>query len=132
MRGANILATSKNPKGPLSPIQLKDLIEKILDDSKAEEIETIDLRGQSSIADFMVVASGQSSRQVVGFAGKLKEKLLEYGMHIKSEGASQGDWIVVDAYDVIVHLFRPEVRTFYNIEKMWRVEPERVSASAAL
>ncbi len=101
-----------------------------MDDSKAEEIESIDLRGQSSIADFMIVASGQSGRQIAGFASKLKDKLAEYGMKVRSEGEAQGDWVVIDAIDVIVHLFRPEVREFYNIEKMWRsVEDSRAAAS---
>lgn len=100
-----------------------------MDASKAEDIEIIDLRGQSSLADFMVIASGQSSRQIVGFAGKIQDKLLEHGMKVRSEGAGQGDWVVLDAIDVIVHLFRPEVRDFYAIEKMWRNEPERVSST---
>ena len=106
------------------------MIEKILDDSKAEDIEVIDLRGQTSIADFMIVASGQSSRQIAGFADKLKDELLKHGMKTRSEGETQGDWVVIDAIDVIIHLFRPEVREFYNIEKMWRNEPSRpVSAT---
>ncbi len=114
----------------MQSVDLKNLIEKILDESKAEDIEIIDLRGQSFIADYMIIASGQSSRQVVGFSTKLKDKLHEYGIKIKSEGATQGDWVVVDAYDVIVHLFRPEVRDFYAIEKMWRTEPERLVSAA--
>ncbi len=79
----------------------------------------------------MIVASGQSSRQIAGFAGKLKEELLKHGMKARSEGETQGDWVVIDAIDVIVHLFRPEVREFYNIEKMWRsVEDSRVAAGS--
>lgn len=77
----------------------------------------------------MIVASGQSSRQISGFAGKLKDELLKHGMKTRSEGETQGDWVVVDAIDVIVHLFRPEVREFYNIEKMWRNEPSRTIAA---
>ena len=111
---------------------MKIIIEKLLDDSKAEDIETIDLRGQSSIADFMIIASGQSSRQIAGFAGKLKDKLQEYGMRARSEGEAQGDWVVIDAIDVIVHLFRPEVREFYNIEKMWRPEAIGRATTAAI
>lgn len=77
----------------------------------------------------MIVASGQSSRQIAGFAGKLKEELLKHNMKVRSEGENQGDWVVIDAIDVIVHLFRPEVREFYNIEKMWRsVEDSRAAA----
>lgn len=104
--------------------ELKKIIENVLDASKAENVEIIDLRGQSSIADFMIIASGQSSRQIVSIAGKIQDKLLEFGMRAKSEGAGQGDWVVVDAIDVIIHLFRPEVRDFYAIEKMWRTETE--------
>lgn len=78
----------------------------------------------------MIVASGQSSRQIAGFAHKLKEKLAEHGIKARSEGEAQGDWVVLDAIDVIVHLFRPEVREFYNIEKMWRIEPERAAIAA--
>jgi ribosome-associated protein len=106
---------------PLTADRLKSIIEDILDDNKAEDIETIDLNGQSSIADYMIIANGRSSRQVVGLAGKIKEKLLEYGIKAKTEGASQGDWVIVDCLDVIVHLFRPEVREFYGIEKMWKM-----------
>lgn len=77
----------------------------------------------------MIVASGQSGRQIAGFASKLKEKLAEHGLKARSEGEQQGDWVVIDAIDVIVHLFRPEVREFYNIEKMWRsVADSRVAA----
>ena len=76
----------------------------------------------------MIVASGQSSRQIAGISSTVKEKLAEKGMRTKSEGETQGDWVVIDAIDVIIHLFRPEVREFYNIEKMWRVEPDRIAA----
>jgi ribosome-associated protein len=125
------LATAIETGTSLSPQQLKNLIEQVLSDSKADEIECIDLRGQSSLADFMIIASGQSTRQVIGFAGKLKDKLLEHGQRVKIEGAGQGDWVVVDANDVIVHLFRPEVRSFYNIEKMWREDPASLTALRA-
>lgn len=112
----------------MSPVQLKNLIEKVLDENKATDIETIDLRGQSSIADFMIIASGTSSRQVVSLSEKIKEKMQEHNLKTRAEGANTGDWVVVDAIDVIVHLFRPEVRDFYAIEKMWRIEPERSAA----
>lgn len=106
--------------GSLEPEQVKSLIERSLDADKAEEIEVIDLRGKSSIADFMIVASGQSSRQIVTFAEKLVERLKAAGIKtIRTEGTDQGNWVVVDTGDIIVHLFRPEVRAFYNIEKMW-------------
>ncbi len=80
------------------------------------------MRDQTALADFMVIASGTSSRQVIATAEKLKERLHARGVRdIRVEGMSQGDWVVLDAGDVIVHLFRPEVRAFYNIEKMWRM-----------
>lgn len=91
-----------------------------LDDDKAESVVTIDLRGRSSVADFMVVCSGRSSRQVGAIAEKLTERLKEeFGRTCKIEGKDQGDWVLIDTQDVIVHVFRPEVRDFYQLEKMW-------------
>ena len=91
-----------------------------LDDDKAENVVTIDLRGRSSVADFMVIASGRSSRQVAAIAEKLVERLKEEtGRSCKVEGKEQGDWVLIDTQDVIVHVFRPEVRDFYQLEKMW-------------
>lgn len=91
-----------------------------LEDDKAEEIVTIDLRGRSSVADHMVVCSGRSSRQVSAIADHLVERLKEeFGRPARIEGKEQGDWVLVDAGDVIVHVFRPEVREFYQLEKMW-------------
>jgi ribosome-associated protein len=81
---------------------------------------TINLDEQSGIADYMVIASGTSTRHVSALATKLKERLEARGhKHVRIEGISQSDWVIVDAGDVVVHLFRPEVRAFYNIEKMW-------------
>jgi ribosome-associated protein len=101
---------------------LKDLILASLDDDKATEIETIDLRGQSALADYMVFASGTSSRQVARMAEKLQERLHGRGCRtVRVEGITQGDWVVLDAGDVIVHMFRPEVREFYDIEEMWKM-----------
>ncbi len=114
--------TGKGLNPPLDAARIKSLIEQVLDDNKAEDIETIDLNGASPLADYMIIANGRSSRQVVGLAGKIKEKLIEYGIKAKTEGTAQGDWVVVDCLDVIVHLFRPEVREFYGIEKMWRLD----------
>lgn len=103
-------------------LEMKTLIEESLDNDKAENIETIDLRGQTAIADFMIVCTGRSSRQVAALADHIKEKLTAQGLKgIRIEGADQADWVIVDAGDVIVHIFRPEVREFYNIEKMWRM-----------
>ena len=107
----------------LSPEDLKDLVQTSLDADKAEDIVTIDLRGKTTIADYMIVANGRSSRQVNALADKLLDRLREKGMKsIRVEGLAQGDWVVIDAGDVVVHLFRPEVRDFYNIEKIWGVE----------
>jgi len=101
---------------------LKDLVIKSLDDDKALDIETINLTDHSPLADYMIIASGNSSRQVVAMAEKLKARLEARGCkNIRLEGTSQGNWVILDAGDVIVHLFRPEVRDFYNIEKMWRM-----------
>ncbi|PKP80213.1 MAG: ribosome silencing factor [Alphaproteobacteria bacterium HGW-Alphaproteobacteria-2] len=100
--------------------QLLALILKSLDDDKAEEVVTIDLRGRSAMADYMIVASGRSARQVSAIAEKLAERLKEVlGQRARSEGKEQGDWVLIDAGDVVVHVFRPEVREFYQIEKMW-------------
>jgi len=91
-----------------------------LDDDKAEDVVTIDLRGKSSIADYMVIASGRSTRQVGAMADHLLRKVKTDGFgSAASEGAPQNDWVLIDAGDVIVHLFRPEVRVFYGLEKMW-------------
>ncbi|HEY1095837.1 MAG TPA: ribosome silencing factor [Alphaproteobacteria bacterium] len=99
---------------------LAKILSDMLDENKAEEIVTIDLRGKTSIADVMIIASGRSNRQVSALASKCVDLLREeYGIRARSEGQSEGDWVLIDARDVIVHLFRPEVRTFYALEKMW-------------
>ena len=91
-----------------------------LDDDKAEDIVTIDLRGRSAMADHMVIASGRSSRQVASIAQKLVDRLkTECGRLARIEGKDTGDWVLIDTDDVIVHVFRPEVREFYQLEKMW-------------
>ncbi|MBT0668810.1 ribosome silencing factor [Novosphingobium profundi] len=91
-----------------------------LDDDQAQDLVTIDLEGKSSIADFMVIASGRSTRQVAAMAQKLGEKLKANGFGSpRIEGLPAADWVLVDAGGVIVHLFRPEVRSFYNLERMW-------------
>jgi len=92
-----------------------------LDDDKAEEVVQIDLRGRSDIADYMVICSGRSTRQVATIAEKLVDRLKDaLGLICKIEGKETGDWVLIDAGDVIVHVFRPEVREFYQLEKMWR------------
>jgi ribosome-associated protein len=91
-----------------------------LDEDKAEDVVQIDLRGKTSIGDYMVICSGRSSRQVTAIAEKLIERLKsEFGRDAKVEGKDTGDWVLVDTGDVILHIFRPEVREFYQLEKMW-------------
>ena len=106
--------------GPADVAALHDLVLKSLDDDQALEVVTIPLAGKSSIADHMVIASGRSSRQVASMAGKLADKIKqEFGKIARVEGLPTADWVLIDADDVIVHLFRPEVRSFYNLERMW-------------
>jgi len=102
--------------------RLLALIKTILDDGKALDVIVIDLAGKSAMADCMVVASGGSSRQINALSERLMRgiKTAKYGSP-GVEGLSQGDWVLIDAGDVIVHLFRPEVRAFYNLEKMWEM-----------
>ena len=91
-----------------------------LDDDKAEEVVQIDLRGRSDVADYMVICSGRSSRQVASISEKLVDRLKQdFRVSARIEGKETGDWVLIDAGDVIVHVFRPEVREFYQLEKMW-------------
>ncbi len=102
---------------------LVDFITQSLDDSKGEEIVTIDLEGKTAIADAMIVASGRSRRHVGAIADKLIKQLKEQGYKgLKIEGQNVGEWVLLDAGDVIVHIFQPEIRDFYNLEKMWSAE----------
>lgn len=113
--------------------EILDLIATSLDDDKAEQIVQIDLAGKTEIADHMLIATGRSSRHVSAIADHIVVKLKEAGHgRPKVEGATACDWILVDAGDVIVHVFRPEVRDFYNLEKMWTAElsePEAVASA---
>ena len=94
-----------------------------LDDAKAEKLVTIDIRGKSSIGDYMVIASGRSDRHVGAIADQIERNLKEEGHgRVRVEGKPQCDWVLIDAGDIIVHVFRPEVREFYNLEKMWSAE----------
>jgi ribosome-associated protein len=103
-----------------------------LDDMKAEDIVSINLTGKTSIADMMVVASGRSNRHVGSIADDVLEKLRESGVkNLHVEGMPHCDWVLIDAGDVIVHIFRPEVRSFYNLEKMWAAGPAASAGSAA-
>lgn len=91
-----------------------------LEDDKAEDVVQIDLQGKSEMGDYMIVCSGRSSRQVSAISEKLRDKLKQdLGVFAKLEGKGTGDWVLVDTGDVIVHIFRPEVRDFYQLEKMW-------------
>jgi len=101
------------------------IVLKSLDDMKAEDSVTIDLAGKTSIGDYMVVSSGRSQRHVASIADEITRNLKKAGRHgVHSEGKQIADWVLIDAGDVIVHVFRPDVRAFYNIEKMWS-QPER-------
>ncbi|RJE88168.1 ribosome silencing factor [Paracoccus onubensis] len=104
----------------LSSEQLLSRILSSLEDDKAEDIVTIDLRGRSAMADHMVIASGRSARQVGSIAEKLADRFKQAtGRSARIEGKDTGDWVLIDTDDVIVHVFRPEVRDFYQLEKMW-------------
>jgi ribosome-associated protein len=109
-------------KKPAPPSELLNRILTSLDDDKAENIVTIDLEGRSALCDAAVIASGRSSRHVSAMADHLARKLKEAGYGTRPiNGQGQGDWVLVDAGDVIVHLFRPEVRDYYDLEGMWSV-----------
>jgi ribosome-associated protein len=114
---AEVLATARASE---------DLLKRIvawLDDAKAEDIVTIDLKNKSSIGDFMIIASGRSDRHVGAIAEQLQRNLKNEGHgRIRAEGMPQCDWVLIDTGDIIVHVFRPEVREFYNLEKMWSAD----------
>lgn len=120
--------TPQTPKAGAGPnTALLDLILTSLDDDKAEDVTTIALRGKSEIADFMVVASGRSSRQVTSIAENLSDRIKHAtGTSPRVEGKDAGDWVLIDSGDVVVHLFRPEVRDFYQLEKMWQSPEEQL------
>ncbi|NHB76440.1 ribosome silencing factor [Rhodobacter sp. M37P] len=113
------LKPAEAPQGHTSE-QVLALVLKSVDDDKAEDIVQIDLRGRSDVADYMVICSGRSSRQVGSISEKLADRLKqEMRISVRMEGKETGDWVLIDAGDVIVHVFRPEVREFYQLEKMW-------------
>ena len=116
---------------PLSSKQLLKVTLESLDNDKGIDIVSIDLIGRSSIADYMVVVSGNTVRQVTAMANNLIKKYKEMGLRLPSpEGMSNGDWVLIDAKDVLIHIFRPEVRDFYSLEKMWVKKQEEVSPDA--
>ncbi len=99
---------------------LHKLVLESLDDDQAQEVTSIPLAGKSSIGDYMVIASGRSTRHVAAVAEHLAERIKkEFGRPVRIEGLPVADWVLLDAGDVIIHLFRPEVRSFYNLERMW-------------
>ena len=122
-------APKKNASAPAEPTILSRILTS-LDDDKAENVVTIDLEGRSALADAIVIASGRSQRHVSAMAEHLARRLKEWGYGTRPlAGAQTGDWALVDAGDVIVHIFRPEVRDYYDLEGMWSVEePERAQA----
>ena len=108
---------------PQSTNSLLEVIIDSLEGSKAEEIITIDLKGKTSIADSMIIASGRSTRQVAAIASHLTTNIKKAGHGLcKVEGLAKADWVLIDAGDAIIHVFRPEVRSFYNLEKMWSMD----------
>ena len=114
-----------------SEAQLKRILSSLTED-KAEEIVQIDLRGKTAIGDYMVICSGRSSRQVGAISEKLADRLKhELGVLAKVEGKDAGDWVLIDTGDVIVHVFRPEVREFYQLEKMWLPADKAATASSS-
>lgn len=123
---------SAAPTQPVDVEALHSLVMKSLDDDQAVEVITIPLAGKSSIADHMVIASGRSSRQVASMATKLAERIKQqFGRPVRIEGLPVADWVLIDADDVIVHLFRPEVRSFYNLERMWAFGDEAAPKAAS-
>lgn len=117
----------KITKSPSSK-QLLKLTLQSLEDNKAFDVVSINLIGRSSIADYMIVASGNSSRQVTSMADNLVKTYKEIGLRPSSpEGMSNGDWVLIDAKDILIHIFRPEVRDFYSLEKMWLKNQDEIS-----
>ncbi len=125
VQAANIQAAPEVPMAhPTQELTSENLLDQILNsltDDKAEEVVKIDLRGKTEVADYMVIASGRSTRQVSAMSEKLADRLKQrFGLVVRSEGKETGDWVLIDTGDVIVHIFRPEVRDFYQLEKMWQ------------
>ena len=126
-------AGSKADRPPVDVTQLHRLVLQSLDDDQAVDVVTIPLTGKSNIADHMVIASGRSTRQVASMATKLADRIKEqFRKNVRIEGLPAADWVLIDADDVIVHIFRPEVRSFYNLERMWAFgDDSGVSATAS-
>lgn len=123
----------RRPKNKPLPADRVDemhaMVLKSLDDDQAEDIIDLPLAGKSTIADFMVIASGRSGRQVASMAGKIADKAKqEFGRNPRMQGMQTADWVLIDLGDIIVHIFKPDVRQFYALEKMWSMEPESTPA----
>ncbi len=131
---ANVAVSAKTAKGQQrtkSSENLLQLVQNVLDKEKGEDIVTINLADKSSIADYMVIASGRSTRQVAAIAEKIVEAIKAGGFGApKVEGKENADWVLIDASDVIVHIFRPEVRDFYQLEKFWAGDPSAAAMGA--
>lgn len=124
--------TAAKGRAPIDVDDLHRLVLQSLDDDQAQEVISIPLAGKSNIADHMVVASGRSTRQVASMANKLADRIKqEFGRIARIEGLPAADWVLIDADDVIVHIFRPEVRNFYNLERMWAFGDEGGVSAAA-
>ncbi len=125
-----------DPDPVVSPIaeieRLSAVVLKRLDDDQAQDVVVIDLKGKSALADAIVIASGRSARHVSSMADHLLRSLKENGFgKAQVEGLPGADWVLIDAVDVIVHLFRPEVRSYYNLEKIWSVDPPQAAQTSA-
>lgn len=134
VRGSDELSAAESrdiERRDTTPGELAKRIRSDLEDMKAEELVEIDLRGKTSLADTMIIATGRSNRHVASIAEHTIESLKRHGHGpVRNEGLPHGDWVLIDAGDVIVHIFRPEVRGFYNLEKMWGADRpgERIAA----
>ncbi|MBR1605461.1 MAG: ribosome silencing factor [Alphaproteobacteria bacterium] len=100
--------------------KILEIVQQTLEDNKADDVVVMDLRDKTSLASFMVVASGTSQRHVASLADKIQQNLKNQGYFSSTEGEEKADWVLIDAFDVIIHIFKPEVREFYSIEKMWQ------------
>lgn len=116
-----MLKSATSEEGKAESDALYALVMKSLDDDQAQDIVSIPLEGKSNIADHMIIAEGRSTRHVASMAQKLAEHIKQAGGEARIEGLANADWVLIDAGDVIVHIFRPEVRSFYNLERMWAV-----------
>ena len=125
------MTDTNTPKPADDDKALCDLLYKSLDDDKAEDMVVIDLRGKVAYADYMIVATGLNSRHLQSMAQKCEDRMKENGYgSARFEGLTDANWVIVDANDVIIHLFRPAVREFYKIEELWQIQPSRAKSPA--